>query len=69
VWRGSDNQRVHLLTGRHADIRARLSERGNRLELVVAEEGYFWMGIPPQGFDERLAEMLRERGLESPPRG
>ncbi len=66
LWRGSDNQRVHLLTERHGDLAPRLGEKGNRVEIVVTDDGYYWMGIPPRGFSERLERMLRAGGGKQP---
>jgi anaerobic ribonucleoside-triphosphate reductase activating protein len=64
LWRGSSNQRIHLLTPRHAELEERLQEPGAGVEVHVTVDGrVFWAGVPPPGFQERLSHELAERGV------
>ncbi len=64
-WRGSDNQRVHLLSDRHADLAAILNDHGLWLEFEVAQDGEVrWMGIPPHGFPQVFPSLLKTLGIE-----
>ncbi|BCJ74590.1 hypothetical protein CS0771_41340 [Catellatospora sp. IY07-71] len=58
-WRGSSNQRVHLLTGRHADL-AGLADESQGLQLEVADDGGLrWIGVPViPDFRQRLEARL-----------
>jgi anaerobic ribonucleoside-triphosphate reductase activating protein len=63
-WRGSDNQRVHLLTPRHRGLHASIEERGIWIEFEVSADGAIhWMGIPPPGFGETVPRALRRLGV------
>lgn len=63
-WRGSDNQRVHLLTPRVADLATTLSDRGAWLEFDVDDDGAVtWSGIPPLGFRSIFEEAMAESGI------
>ena len=70
IWRGSDNQRVHLLTslGRQRfgeDADARNWQMQRTLDLYV-DDGEVWMaGIPRAGDLQRLRRALRMRGYEA----
>lgn len=66
-WRGSDNQRVHLLTDRHRDLVDRLTDRGVWMQVVVEDDGVFWMGIPPPGFRFDFEAALAKLGLVNAP--
>lgn len=63
LWRGSDNQRILPLTDRGRAAVPRPDERGSPLEVVVEEDGFFVMGIPPKGFREGLEAQLAARGI------
>ncbi len=70
IWRGSDNQRVHLLTdlgrsrmGGDVDERPWPATRG--LDLCVGENEVWMAGIPRPGDLERLRLALMRRGFES----
>lgn len=56
-WRGSANQHLHLLTGRHA---APADDRGAGLQVEVTAEGLVqWLGVPPTaGFRGRFEAVL-----------
>ncbi|MFO7906583.1 MAG: 4Fe-4S single cluster domain-containing protein [Planctomycetota bacterium] len=63
-WRGSDNQRVHLLTPRYRHLEQQLHERGNWLEFTCdSQNEMHWMGIPPKGFREAFEGKMRELGV------
>lgn len=58
-WRGSANQRIHRLTGRHDDV-GDGTEPGVGLQFEVSAAGHLqWLGVPPvPGFRSRLEEAL-----------
>jgi anaerobic ribonucleoside-triphosphate reductase activating protein len=62
-WRGSDNQRVLLLSERHRDLADRLDDRGNRIELEIECDSVAWMGIPPPGFRDKFRTALHRQGI------
>jgi anaerobic ribonucleoside-triphosphate reductase activating protein len=62
-WRGSDNQRVHFLSSRHADLMERVNDRGNWLEVSVEGDALSWMGIPPPGFRALFEATLTTLGI------
>lgn len=65
LWRGSSNQRVHLLTSRHHDLIGRLDGPGAGIELVLdARNRFFWQGVPPLGFERRLRRELARIGID-----
>lgn len=43
LWRGSDNQRLHFLTGRHQPP---AEDRSSGLEFEVTPDGMSWIGVP-----------------------
>ena len=57
-WRGSTNQRVHVLTSRHADLD--LTDRSAGLQFEVTPAGALqWIGVPPiRGFREVLEKAV-----------
>jgi anaerobic ribonucleoside-triphosphate reductase activating protein len=62
-WRGSANQRVHLLSPRVQHWAQWVNERGVWLEVETGSEGVFWRGIQPPGFNEAFVEAARRRGV------
>lgn len=64
IWRGSDNQRVLLLTDRHRDLEERLEERGHRIEFEVEHGTVHWMGIPPKGFRQEFEQRMDQFGIQ-----
>ncbi len=65
-WRGSDNQRIHMITDRYLYLLPTLSERGNWVEFEFNTDGRFhWMGIPPRGFRKVVLEQLKRLGIET----
>lgn len=64
LWRGSDNQRVHLLTARARAEVTSLSGTGAGLELRVSMAGrLFWIGVPAPGALAALGRAAASRGL------
>lgn len=69
-WRGSANQRLHLLTplGRsrfeHAEREGSASSDAPRLQVAVNESGVHLIGIPDRDLLDGLDEALRANGLE-----
>lgn len=66
LWRGSSNQRIHFLTDRYQSLQGSLlSARGRPIEVDLDESGRFsFVGVPPRGFRQKLAEAMDRRGLE-----
>jgi len=67
--RGSDNQRVHLLTekgrSRYAQLPSAKREAARLALDVVVEGATLWMaGIPARGDLHRLKELLADAGFE-----
>lgn len=63
LWRGSSNQRIHLLTSRHASLAA-VPDVSAGLQVLVGSEGLRWLGVPPTvGFREALEQRLAEAGI------
>jgi anaerobic ribonucleoside-triphosphate reductase activating protein len=61
-WRGSDNQRIHLLTDRHAPPD---SDRTAGIELQAGTDDVMWIGVPPvPGFRERFEQAMRDQGVD-----
>jgi anaerobic ribonucleoside-triphosphate reductase activating protein len=64
IWRGSDNQQVHLLSERHLALRSQLQDRGYRVEMEVDNEGHpHWMGILPPGFRGLVELSFKQQGI------
>jgi anaerobic ribonucleoside-triphosphate reductase activating protein len=67
-WRGSDNQRVHLLTPearKHNGAEDLKWPKHRPLSVqMLSPTKYRLVGIPERGDLEKLRELLRERGLE-----
>jgi anaerobic ribonucleoside-triphosphate reductase activating protein len=63
IWRGSDNQRVLLLSSRYRHLAERLNARGTWLEFEADSDTLMWMGIPPQGFSEAFTLGMARQGL------
>ncbi len=64
LWRGSSNQRVHLLTARYAHIASSLDAAGAGVELRVdSEAGLFWAGVPERDFVGQLRRAAEPFGI------
>jgi anaerobic ribonucleoside-triphosphate reductase activating protein len=56
LWRGSANQRLHFLTGRH---RHPVEDRSAGLEIDVSDGALAWVGVPPvPGFRESFEDAM-----------
>lgn len=65
LWRGSDNQRLHLLSARHPELAASIDGPGVGVELRFDPEGrLFWAGVPPVAFQTQLQQGARVHGIE-----
>ncbi|MFH9369013.1 4Fe-4S single cluster domain-containing protein [Streptomyces anulatus] len=67
-WRGSANQRLLALTGRYAELVARITAEDDTsagIEVSMGADGSFsWAGVPPvPGFRETLEARLEARGF------
>ena len=65
--RGSDNQRMHLLTAlgreRFAQYERPLTEQDKSLDVMFDEDGSVWFaGIPSRGDFQRLRDLLNDEG-------
>lgn len=65
--RGSDNQRIRLLSPRHT-LEGLLGDSSRRVEVIMEMDGFTLMGIPPRGFRAHLEASLRSRGVYLPER-
>lgn len=62
-WRGSDNQRVHHLTGRHAADGG--ADRSAGMEMRVEGGTVSWIGVPAvRGFRETFESAMAHQGVE-----
>lgn len=68
LWRGSANQRIHLLTDRHEPAQ---DDRSAGLELDFGADTVSWAGVPPvPGFRGAFEAAMGERGVPlTPARG
>ncbi len=53
-WRGSANQRIHFLSGRHQEQAEEFTSRRRDIELFLFQEKYLVVGIPAKGFNKKL---------------
>jgi anaerobic ribonucleoside-triphosphate reductase activating protein len=65
--RGSDNQRMHLLTAvgheRFSQYERLLTEQDKSLDVMFDEDGSVWFaGIPSRGDFQRLRDLLNDEG-------
>ena len=64
LWRGSSNQRVHLLSSRYQGIAVQNEQPGVGVEVRVDDAGHlFWAGVPPVGFVASLHRAAKGRGI------
>lgn len=62
LWRGSSNQRIHILTERHREWGTRVEEPGAGVEVHIRSNGaVFWAGVPEPGFVEWFRSALAAR--------
>lgn len=70
LWRGSQNQQLHFLSERHADLRNCVNEPTVSLDLTIDEDGSFhWAGISPKGFRQAIERGMSSRGVMVRPTG
>lgn len=58
LWRGSSNQRVHFLTDVYRPLAGEVDDSPAQVEFTIGCEGFLTTGTWPQGFLERLCEVL-----------
>ncbi|MDD3643869.1 MAG: 4Fe-4S single cluster domain-containing protein [Candidatus Krumholzibacteria bacterium] len=67
IWRGSDNQRLHCLSGRAQKYRRfdeAVYEGARELQYELTDDGGLRIvGIPERGFEERFERVARSRGV------
>lgn len=64
LWRGSANQRIHLLSSRYRGTVDPDEQTGVGVEVRVDADGrLFWAGVPPAGFVASLRRAAAERGV------
>lgn len=67
IWRGSDNQRIHLLSGSARRIYPKninKIEYSNRvMQFSVIGDEIFMIGIPARNDIQKLYELLKEKGV------
>lgn len=59
-WRGSKNQRVHLLSDAYRPLAPRLDEPRTEVEFVVGREGFVTTGIFDPALTRRLERAVKE---------
>lgn len=70
LWRGSQNQQIHFLSERHADLRNSVNESAVSLDLTINEDGSFhWAGISPKGFRQAIERGMNIRDVIVRPTG
>ena len=61
AWRGSANQRLHFLTGRHQPP---VPDTSAGLEFEVSDDTLTWTGVPPvPGFRETFEALMAAEGV------
>jgi anaerobic ribonucleoside-triphosphate reductase activating protein len=64
LWRGSANQRIHLLTARYAHLASELDGAGVGVELRVdSQADLFWAGVPGRDFVGQLRRAAEPYGI------
>lgn len=58
LWRGSSNQRVHFLTETYRYLAQDVDDGPAQVEFAISREEFLTTGTWPQGFLERLREVL-----------
>ncbi len=62
LWRGSSNQRLHLLTERHQQP---ADDSSAGIEINVDSQGLHWIGVPPEpGFREEFEKAMAAEGVQ-----
>lgn len=68
LWRGSSNQRIHVLSDRHEDVATRLAvpdgDRPAGIQVEVDGGNFRVLGVPPTpGFRQAFERRMARRGL------
>lgn len=64
LWRGSANQRIHLLTPRYQHLAPHLDDPGVGVELRLDTGSHlFWAGVPAPDFTGSLRRAATSRGI------
>ena len=64
LWRGSSNQKIHLLSQDVAHLRASLDAPGVGVELRIGVDAeLFWAGVPTKDFVGQLRQAAERRGI------
>jgi len=68
LWRGSDNQKIRLLSKRAAAVYGRGIDRaewkGRRMQFSLVGDCLYMIGIPGRGDMEKLYEYMKMRGID-----
>lgn len=60
-WRGSGNQRVHFLSGAYRHLVGGVDQPVSEVECIVGRDGFAVTGLWPEGFLQRLHQVLRSQ--------
>lgn len=64
LWRGSANQRIHLLSERFRELADRMDEAGAGVEVRLdSDSNLFWAGVPTRQFVGQLRRAAEEQGI------
>ncbi len=58
-WRGSHNQRIHFLSDTYRHLEATIEQTPADVEFTIQNDGFNTSGVWPEGFLERLKEVLK----------
>jgi anaerobic ribonucleoside-triphosphate reductase activating protein len=60
LWRGSRNQRIHFLSDTYRHLAEQVDQDPAQVEFAIDQECFLTTGTWPQGFLERLKEILEK---------
>lgn len=65
LWRGSGNQKIHILSSAYSHLAGKIEEKiGRPVEIEFKENlDFSFTGVPPKGFKEKLERKLAAKGL------
>lgn len=67
IWRGSDNQKIHLLSEKAKKIYPatvnKMKFEGRRMQFSVVGDDVYMIGIPARSDLDRLYDNMRKRGI------
>lgn len=68
LWRGSDNQKIWLLSKKASAVYGRGIDRaewkGRRMQFSIVGDSLYMIGIPGRGDMEKLYEVMKKRGID-----